>query len=64
MTPEEIIEIMNKPLSSERVGYYRVIFKMSTGEDFKGCLCGNGAQRLYQACKAYANALNNNNKKK
>lgn len=60
LTNEEIIEVMSKPLSGDRVPQYREIYKLSTGQDFSGCLCGSGATRLFQACTAYANAIKNN----
>jgi hypothetical protein len=57
MSKEEIIEIMSKPASADRLPKYRIIYQMVTGKPFKGCLCGNGFSTLYNVCKGYAERL-------
>lgn len=57
MTIDEVIAIMDKPLSNARTPQYRIIYQMATGKPWKGCFCGNGWNNFARACKNYANAL-------
>lgn len=57
MTNKEIIDLMNKAAQPSKVNEYRAIYKLSTGTDWTQCLCGNGFNNLYNACKKYASTL-------
>lgn len=57
MSNEEIISIMSKPMQASLIGKYKAIFQISTGQPWRGCLCGNGMSRLWQVAKNYALAL-------
>ena len=48
---------MNKPKMSANVPKYKTIYQIATGKPWKGCLCGNGFNTLWQTCKNYSNAL-------
>ncbi len=60
MENDEIVALMNKPRMASNVGKYKAIYQIATGKPWKGCLCGNGWERLWQTCKNYATALKNN----
>lgn len=60
MSEAEIIELMDKPLSADRIPKYRIIYQQYVGRPFKGCLCGSGINNLYNVCKKYAIILKNN----
>ena len=53
MTREEVAEIMTKPKSVSRLPQYRQIYYMARGTTFKGCLCGNGFDNLFNVCLSY-----------
>lgn len=63
MSEDEIIDIMKLPFNSIRTNQYFYIWKLSTGSDWNSCMCGNAPTRLYQVCKSYAQALENNKNK-
>lgn len=64
MTNDEIISIMSKPMQASLIGKYKAIYQISTGQPWKGCLCGNGTERLYKTCKNYAQALSKQQEQK
>lgn len=64
MTPQEIIEIMNKPRSTQYIPKYRQVYKAATGTDWNKCFCGNAFEHFYKVCKNYSNALEKQLKEK
>lgn len=57
MKENEIIEVMNKRMSSMYINQYKIIYELASGKKWTQCLCGNGMERLYCVCVAYANNL-------
>lgn len=57
MTPQEVIDIMSKPLSTTRVPEYKQIYKMATGKNWNSCMCGTGWNNFTRVCINYANQL-------
>lgn len=64
MSNEEIILTMSKPKSAGLINKYKAIFQISTGQPWRGCMCGNGFDRLYNAAKNYALALSKQQEQK
>lgn len=61
LTNDEIIALMSKPMTSARINQYKAIWQLATGKPWKGCMCGNAMDRLFQMCKNYSNNLIKNN---
>ena len=57
MTREEVITLMDKPRSAALIPQYRVVYKISTGKDWKQCFCGNDFDNFFRVCKNYSEAL-------
>ena len=48
MDNDEIVALMNKPRMASNVGKYKAIYQIANKKPKKGCICGNGWERLWQ----------------
>jgi hypothetical protein len=57
LSKNEIIEIMEKPMSEDLVKEYRQIWLQIVGKPFRASSCCGTLTRLYTLCKNYSNKI-------